>query len=98
LAFCVLVMLLTIPVRLTFAQSSSSATINGTVKDNTGGALPGVTVTVSSPSLQVPQLTSVSGPDGAYRFADLPAGVYRVRFELEGFKPFIRDELRLTVG
>lgn len=80
------------------AQSSSSATINGTVKDNTGGALPGVTVTITSPGLQVPQLNTISEPDGTYRFSDLPAGLYRVRFELQGFKPFIRDDLRLTVG
>ena len=80
------------------AQSSSSATINGTVKDNTGGALPGVTVTITSPGLQVPQLNTISEADGTYRFSDLPAGVYRVRFELQGFKPFIREDLRLTVG
>jgi Carboxypeptidase regulatory-like domain len=80
------------------AQSSSSATINGTVKDNTGGAMPGVTITVTGPALQVAQLDFVSGPDGAYRFSDLPAGLYKVRFELQGFKPFIREDLRLTVG
>lgn len=80
------------------AQSTSSSTIHGTVKDDTGGALPGVTVTIASPALQVGQMVAVSGADGSYRFVDLPAGSYRARFELPGFAPFIREDLRLTVG
>jgi hypothetical protein len=81
-----------------FAQSSSSTTINGTVRDNSGGAMPGVTVTITSPSLQVPQLETVSGSDGSYRFVDLPAGTYKAKFDLPGFKPYVREDLRLTVG
>src|SRR5438477_9484106 len=42
-----------------WAQSSLS-TIHGTVKDESGAAMPGVTVTLTSPALQVPQLTAVS--------------------------------------
>jgi hypothetical protein len=95
---CAIACLLIAGSGMAFAQSSSSAAINGTIKDNTGGALPGVTATLTSPSLLVPQLDAVSGPDGSYRFSDLPAGVYKLRFELAGFKPFIRDDLRLTVG
>jgi Carboxypeptidase regulatory-like domain/TonB dependent receptor len=80
------------------AQSTSSGTIHGTVKDETGGALPGVTVTISSPALQVPAATAVTGVDGDYRFVDLPAGTYRATFELPGFATLIRDGLLLTVG
>ena len=28
---------------------------------------------------------------------DLPAGIYGLRFELSGFRPLVRDELRLNV-
>ncbi|MBI1876038.1 MAG: TonB-dependent receptor [Acidobacteria bacterium] len=80
------------------AQSTSSSTIHGTIKDDTGGALPGVTVTVKSPSLQVGQMVGISDADGNYRFVDLPAGVYRATFELTGFSSLIREDLRLTVG
>jgi hypothetical protein len=80
------------------AQSTSSSTIHGIIKDGTGGALPGVTVTISSPALQVGQMVTVSGDDGSYRFVDLPAGAYGARFELPGFTTFIREDLRLTVG
>ena len=40
-------------------QNLSNASIDGTVTDDSGAALPGVVVTVTSPSLQVPQLTQV---------------------------------------
>jgi hypothetical protein len=80
------------------AQSIGSGTIHGTVKDNTGGALPGVTITLSGPALLVKQIVDTSQADGNYRFVDLPPGTYQVRFELSGFKPFVRVDLRLTVG
>src|SRR4051812_38699116 len=81
-----------------FAQSVASGTIEGTVKDESGSVLPGVTVTASSPQLQVGQLVQVSDTTGAYKFVDLPAGTYRVRAELQGFSATVHDDLRLTVG
>ena len=80
------------------AQSIASSTLNGTVTDSTGGALPGVTIALTSPALQVGQLAAITAADGSYRFVDLPAGSYTAKFELSGFKPFIREHLRLTVG
>src|SRR6266545_511621 len=81
-----------------FAQSVSSGTIEGTVKDESNAVLPGVTVTVTSPQLQVGQLVQVSDSAGGYKFVDLPAGTYRLRAELTGFSSAIREDLRLTVG
>ena len=48
------------------AQSALS-TIHGTVRDESGAAMPGVTVTLSSPSLQVGQIVVVSEADVTYR-------------------------------
>jgi hypothetical protein len=81
-----------------FAQSVSSGTIEGTVKDESNAILPGVTVTATSPQLQVGQLVQVSDAAGNYRFVDLPAGTYRLKAELSGFSASIREDLRLTVG
>src|SRR5690242_12031832 len=81
-----------------WAQSGSLGTIHGIVSDESGAALPGVTITLTSPAVQVGQLTATTGPDGAYRFGDLPVGTYRVKFELSGFKTFLREDLRLPVG
>ena len=80
------------------AQVSALSSIRGTVSDATGAALPGVTVTLTSPALQVSEMAAVTQPDGSYRFGELPAGIYRLKFELTGFNTLVREELRLTVG
>ncbi len=74
------------------------ASIDGTVRDGTGASLPGVTITATSPALQVPQLVRVSAETGEYQITDLPAGVYRLTFELPGFTTLVREEIRLTTG
>src|SRR5262245_38557720 len=80
------------------AQSVSSGTIHGVIKDESGGVLPGVTATLTSPQLQVRELVQVTDAEGQYRFVDLPAGTYALKFELNGFSTLIRNDLRLTVG
>ena len=71
--------------------------INGTVTDNTGAVLPGVTVTASSPALIQPQV-QVSGADGSFRFLALPPGVYDVGFELSGFQTTKREGIRVVIN
>ncbi len=93
-AFCVI--LLSFSTAL--GQSVSSGTIHGVVRDQSGGVLPGVTATLSSPVLQVRELVQVTDAEGAYRFVDLPAGTYMLKFELTGFSTLIREDLRLTIG
>ena len=80
------------------AQSGTSGTISGVVRDESGGALPGVTATLTSPALQIRQIVQVTDATGNYQFVDLPAGTYRLTFELGGFSTAIREDLRLTVG
>jgi hypothetical protein len=67
---------------LAFAQ----ATITGTVRDTSGGVLPGVTVEATSPSLAGTARTVVSDTAGIYRIIDLPPGAYSVTATLPGFK------------
>jgi hypothetical protein len=71
--------------------------INGTVTDNTGAVLPGVTVITSSPALIQPQV-QVTGNDGSYRFLALPPGVYDVTFELSGFQTTKREGIRVIIN
>ncbi len=78
--------------------AGTAAGITGVVADNSGAVLPGVTVTATSPALQVPSVTSVSDDRGEYRLSPLPIGVYSVLFELAGFQSVRREALRLTVG
>src|SRR5581483_9848383 len=72
--------------------------IAGTITDPGGLALRGVTVSVESPALQVPQLVRLSEADGEYRVTDLPPGIYKVIYELTGFTTVVRSEIRITGG
>ena len=71
--------------------------INGTVTDNTGAVLPGVTVTATSPALIQPQV-QVTGADGVFRFIALPPGVYTIDFELAGFQNVKREGVRVVIN
>jgi hypothetical protein len=69
----------------------------GTVVDNSGAVLAGVTVTASSPALIQPQ-TTTSGPDGTYRFPALPSGTYSINYEMNGFQSVKREGIRVLLN
>ncbi|MQA31701.1 MAG: hypothetical protein GEU82_18015 [Luteitalea sp.] len=79
-------------------RGQTSSAIEGTVRDESGGVMPGVTLTLTSPQLQVPQMVQVSDAEGFYRFSDLRVGTYRVQTELAGFQSFVRENLQLDSG
>ena len=56
----------------------------GTVTDESGAVLPGVTVALKGEAVVGTQ-TAVSGPQGVYRFPALPPGTYDLTFTLAGF-------------
>ena len=93
LCLCVTLLSMAAP---TFAQEFRGR-INGTVTDNTGAVLPGVTVTTSSPALIQPQV-QVTGGDGGFRFLALPPGVYNIDFELTGFNTVKRQDVRVVIN
>ncbi len=79
---------LVIPAILLLAASvalgQTTGTIEGTVTDQSGDALPGVTVEIASPNLQGVR-SAVTAADGRYRFPSVPPGVYTVTADLSGF-------------
>jgi hypothetical protein len=81
----------------TLAAQDFRGRVNGTVTDNTGAVLPGVTVTTTSPALLQPQV-QVTGEDGTYRFLALPPGLYDVAFELAGFQSVRREGIRVVIN
>lgn len=74
-----------------FGQMIPTGKLIGTVSDMNNAPLPGVTVTITSPSLILPQLAAVSNEKGLYKFLSLPSGRFKVVFELQGFKALIRE-------
>jgi hypothetical protein len=81
------------------AQSqASSADIRGTITDRTGGALPGVTITVTHPDRGVVR-QAITDQSGQYAVLLLPpAAEYQIKIELPGFATQIARGLTLTVG
>ena len=71
--------------------------IFGKVTDQSGGVLPGVTVTLTAPHLLQP-LTAVTSETGTYQFPRLNIGSYTVRFELAGFKSVVNEGIEVNVG
>ena len=72
------------------AQAATTGTLFGVVTDGDGSALPGATVTVSSPSLQGTR-SVVTNAAGEYSFPILPPGVYRIEYALPSFEPLVRQ-------
>ena len=68
------------------SSAFAQATLTGTVRDTSGGVLPGVTVEASSPALIEKIKTAVTDGSGQYRIVDLRAGhlhadVHAARFQ-----------------
>ncbi|MGI9106835.1 MAG: TonB-dependent receptor domain-containing protein [Pyrinomonadaceae bacterium] len=81
---------------LGFAQQTD-ATITGEIKDAQGGALVGVALTARNLETGFTRMT-VSEGDGRFVFPGMPVGVYEIRAAREGFKSFVREQLRLAIG
>ena len=80
------------------AIAQDNAAIIGQVTDASGGVIPGVTVTATSPALQVPSVVAVTDLRGDYRITPLPIGTYQIEYSLTGFQTVRREGIRLTVG
>ena len=77
--------------------TATTGSISGTAADETGAVLPGVTVTVTSPSMQGQQVLYTDA-EGNYRVPAVPPGTYRLVFELPGFTTFIREGVVVGLG
>ena len=80
------------------AVAQQLSAITGQVRDESGAVLPGVTVSVSSPVLQVKQVTDVTNVQGEYRVTPLPIGTYTVSYLLDGFASMRQEGIRLDLG
>ena len=67
------------------AAQTDTASIVGTVSDDSGGVLPGVTVTATQDDTGI-VATAVTNSSGQYVFPGLRVGRYSVAAELQGFK------------
>jgi hypothetical protein len=83
---------------LVVAQQSSLSRIRGTVRESSGKVLPGVTVTIASSALPDSALSTTTDSDGLYGFAELPEGMYSIKFALAGFATIERPPFRMLAS
>jgi len=89
--------LVLVAVAATARAQQPTGEIFGKVTDESGAILPGVTVTLTGPSLLQP-LVAQTSETGTFQFPRLDVGSYNVKFELSGFKTVIKEGLRVNVG
>jgi len=71
--------------------------IYGTVVDTEGNPLPGVSVTLTGPTIA--PMTTVTSAEGRFRFLSLfPGKEYAIKAELQGFKTHVESGIIVSVG
>jgi len=81
-----------------FAQARlTAADLQGTVQDQSGGVLPGVTVVATNPATNQSR-SAVTDREGRYYIGALPPGTYTISAELSGFASQKRNGVRLVIG
>jgi outer membrane receptor protein involved in Fe transport len=79
-----------------FAQLTTGS-ITGTVTDDSGAALPGVTVTAKNSATGVSRST-VTESDGSFNIPLLQPGTYEVSGALDGFRPSVARNVAVNLG
>ena len=87
-----LVLMLTAVRASAIAQGGVGA-IGGTIRDASGGVMPGVTVTLASPGLIGGNQEATTNERGQYQFTRLVPATYSVRAELSGFSAGLREQI-----
>jgi hypothetical protein len=79
------------------AWSQVTGNLSGYVRDASGAAVPGATVTAVMSEQQTTRTTQ-SDEQGAYSFIGLLPGHYQVTFEANGFQKQVQTGMELSVG
>lgn len=97
LLFLVAVTALSVLTAVAPAWAQTGATIDGVVKDEQGGILPGAAITLRNEETGFGR-DAVTELDGRYRFAAVPPGRYLLRATLQGFTTEEVRNFVLTIG
>jgi hypothetical protein len=79
------------------AQAVAGSQVSGTVRDSSGGALPGVEVTITKTDTGAVR-TVFTAEDGSYVIPNLPIGPYQLKAVLAGFSTYVQDGIVLQVS
>jgi carboxypeptidase family protein/TonB-dependent receptor-like protein len=92
-----LFLIILVPQGLMAQARLTAADIEGTVQDQTGAVLPGVTVTATNQATNQSR-TVVTDKDGRYYIGAVQPGLYTIGAELAGYAPQQRKDMRLQIG
>ena len=84
-------------VGLSYAQSTNSGDIRGSVTDPSGALIPGVTVTVLNVDTGISK-DFVTNRDGLYDTSSIVTGRYQITFTKDGFEKLVRGPVTIQVG
>jgi hypothetical protein len=79
------------------SAQSTTGTIQGTVRDNQGGVVPGATATIRNTQTNATR-TVLTDENGNYRFLNVPVGGYELTVELQGFSRHVRSGITLSLN
>lgn len=82
---------------ISYAQSTNSGDIRGSVTDQTGALVPGVTITVLNVDTGISK-DFVTNRDGLYDTSSIVTGRYQITFTKEGFERLVRGPITVEVG
>jgi len=80
-----------------FGQTTAEGAVRGYVRDEQGGAVPGVSIVAASPTV-AGRREAVSDAEGFYRLTNLPPGEYTLTAVLTGFSRFERPGVLVRAG
>ncbi|NIM90941.1 MAG: TonB-dependent receptor [Candidatus Aminicenantes bacterium] len=81
-----------------YSQTVFFGKLTGTITDDTGEFLPGVTVEATGEALITGARSTVTSGKGVYVFLNLPVGRYTIKATLEGFKSVIQEDVIISAG
>jgi hypothetical protein len=79
------------------AAQFDTAAVLGTIRDPQGGAVPGVTMTLTNVNTGI-AATAVTDTDGNYQFVNVRVGTYTIKAELTGFSTAVAENINVTVN
>jgi hypothetical protein len=94
--FRFLVILLSL-LSVAFAQTTGTATVVGTVTDNTGAVVPAATINIVNIETQFVS-NGETNTEGGYYVPNLNPGTYRLTIQAAGFKRYVRDGIILRTS
>ena len=83
------------PRRIPERSEISKASLQGTVRDDEGRAVPAVLLTIRS-LLDGTSYEAATGAEGIFRMRDLPLGSYKLRVVRDGYEPLTMNRVQLN--